>query len=912
MSNQRITVNGQPFFGRSEEQKQFRMALSEMLSIPPDEILPSVVLLYGDGGMGKTTLARRLYDIAQGEYHNQFQILWMDWEDERRRSARLQVGRDYIGAEDIFDALYALAVRQGWGTKFTQYQEALKAHVETEQKVAEAIESLGEESDRDELATLRGASATVIARLVRIAMPVVGTTGENLVKALADAGIKGGAEGLARLRAAATNRLKARLDPDRLALFLNPYQRLAAALAAGFQKVVERHPLILFLDTYEVVDRADVWLRMVMLEAGPRLLWVIAGRDNLLRSRQFGTEYFKGYAEDFPRRLLAYDMRQLARDDIRSYFAACVPERPLGDAELDVMSRSTRGIPLAVREAADIWKANQPLTEIVRDISDSAPGQQIVHRMTERYQLHCMNDETDSRALYTLALARGNVELLRAMLRPDDDVHWSLDAELRHLERDYASVHREHARLHDQPAAFFLEYLKSPLRRNELWVQQRVQRAIGTLQAQIDSMNSSLPFIEERCADEDWAKAALDLTDYLFWKDEEEAWRWLIPRFVEGLGYNGELWRGLLKVADDWEPWLSKGGKKRIKALRLASEPTDDDTPIILDEFARLERIGRLQGEGEAERKAILDLWRGRLYNRRREYGKALLAYEQAEQALSEAGEGLKKQLAAAVYNLALKLIPPGNVKETIQSSEPERIIRKVVTWLPEDPKAWDWCGIVLRRVGRFDDAIAAHQHAIALDPRWPNPHNGLGNIYRALDHYDEAIAAYQAAIALNPKFLLSIRQLGRLYRDLGRFEEAVTMYVQALSIDPRDTFIYKELSYAYNALGRYDDAIIACQQAIVLNPEYVWAHLSLAHLYRKLKRTSEYADQIPIVRRLIAQENEYGHACFESVCGNLHEALAMLQVALEKGQVPVAWARRDPDFDFIRDDPRFKVLIGE
>ena len=53
------------FVGRVavEEQKQFRAALTELLSAPPGEDLPYVLHLYGDGGMGKTTLARRFRDL---------------------------------------------------------------------------------------------------------------------------------------------------------------------------------------------------------------------------------------------------------------------------------------------------------------------------------------------------------------------------------------------------------------------------------------------------------------------------------------------------------------------------------------------------------------------------------------------------------------------------------------------------------------------------------------------------------------------------------------------------------------------------------------------------------------------------------------------------------------------------------
>jgi hypothetical protein len=50
----------------------------------------------------------------------------------------------------------------------------------------------------------------------------------------------------------------------------------------------------------------------------------------------------------------------------------------------------------------------------------------------------------------------------------------------------------------------------------------------------------------------------------------------------------------------------------------------------------------------------------------------------------------------------------------------------------------------------------------------------------------------------------------------------------------------------------------------------------------------------------------------FESICGNVYEALVLLKVALEKKQTSLAWARRNPDFELIRDDPRFKALVGE
>ena len=58
--------------------------------------------------------------------------------------------------------------------------------------------------------------------------------------------------------------------------------------------------------------------------------------------------------------------------------------------------------------------------------------------------------------------------------------------------------------------------------------------------------------------------------------------------------------------------------------------------------------------------------------------------------------------------------------------------------------------------------------------------------------------------------------------------------------------------------------------------------------------------------------ENEYNRACFESIRGNIDQALELLKIGLELRQSSKDWAKQDPDFDNIRDDPRFKELVGE
>ena len=253
-----------------------------------------------------------------------------------------------------------------------------------------------------------------------------------------------------------------------------------------------------------------------------------------------------------------------------------------------------------------------------------------------------------------------------------------------------------------------------------------------------------------------------------------------------------------------------------------------------------------------------------------------------------------------------------GNVYRTLdRTDEAIAAYQRAIELDPKFAYPHNGLGAVYQTLGRTDEAIAAFQRAIELDPKFAYPHNGLGNAYRDLGRTDEALAAYQRAIELDPKFAYPHNGLGNVYDDLGRTAEAIAAYQRAIELGPKDAYPHNGLGYMYQELGRTDDAIAAYQRAIELDPKLAVPRFSLIACLRKLGREAEAAEHLTIARELIGKETEYNRACFEAVCGSVDEALALLKVALEKKQVSLAWARRDPDFEALRSDPRFLALVG-
>jgi len=280
------------------------------------------------------------------------------------------------------------------------------------------------------------------------------------------------------------------------------------------------------------------------------------------------------------------------------------------------------------------------------------------------------------------------------------------------------------------------------------------------------------------------------------------------------------------------------------------------------------------------------------------------------------------------------------------QLDEALAAFRQAVVFNPNVATAYNGIGRVYYHTGPAQAAIEAYEQAIALERHYIDPYYGLGILYSAqLGDYDAALEVFQRGLEHNPGEAFLVASLGSTYARMGRFDEAIAYLQQAITLQPDNAFAYSWLSilylhlkryddvlaacqreieiaddhsarrvlgYVYDRLGHYDEAIAQLEQSVTLEPEDYEARGALAKVYRSVGRGQEANEQYAIASEMAGRDNEYGQACFEAVSGNLEWTLALLEVALTKGQVQPGWVRIDPEFAFINDDPRFKALIGD
>jgi len=170
-------------------------------------------------------------------------------------------------------------------------------------------------------------------------------------------------------------------------------------------------------------------------------------------------------------------------------------------------------------------------------------------------------------------------------------------------------------------------------------------------------------------------------------------------------------------------------------------------------------------------------------------------------------------------------------------------------------------------------------------------------------------IASYEATVRENPRNDRAWDSLGNLYRITQRNADAIYAFERAVSLEPTRYIYHYQLGTLYAAQGNYRDAIIEIERVVELNSEFIFAHCALASYLRKMGKNDEAQRHIALALPYMAKEKEYDRACFESIRGNIDEAIQLLEGALEKRQTTIEFIRRDLDLDFIRQDARYKLF---
>ncbi len=106
------------------------------------------------------------------------------------------------------------------------------------------------------------------------------------------------------------------------------------------------------------------------------------------------------------------------------------------------------------------------------------------------------------------------------------------------------------------------------------------------------------------------------------------------------------------------------------------------------------------------------------------------------------------------------------------------------------------------------------------------------GNDYFKKGQYDQAIADHNKALEINPRYVEAYHNRGTAYGNKGQHDQAISDYSKALEINSRSALTYVGRGIGYDKKGQYDDAISDYTKALEINPKYAEAYYNRGVAY--------------------------------------------------------------------------------
>ena len=186
-----------------------------------------------------------------------------------------------------------------------------------------------------------------------------------------------------------------------------------------------------------------------------------------------------------------------------------------------------------------------------------------------------------------------------------------------------------------------------------------------------------------------------------------------------------------------------------------------------------------------------------------------------------------------------------------------------------------------LRELGRLNEALRDYRHAAAVAPGRSDVLNNLGGCLKELKLLDEALGCFDRLLMLDTSHAEAHFNRGVVLQTLGQFEEALASADRAIAIAPNFADAWRERAVSLAALGRLEESLASAERAIALKPgheAYTTRAMTLMEMARPAEAAASFERALALkpgfaearlgLARLASEEGRFGEAeaLFEAV----------------------------------------------
>ena len=156
---------------------------------------------------------------------------------------------------------------------------------------------------------------------------------------------------------------------------------------------------------------------------------------------------------------------------------------------------------------------------------------------------------------------------------------------------------------------------------------------------------------------------------------------------------------------------------------------------------------------------------------------------------------------------------------------EAERLARRVMEAVPDQPDALHLLATVARESGRTDLAVDLYQRLLRRHPAIPIAQNNLGNVFQERGDWQRAIKCYETALALDRRYMSAYFNLGRALLHVNDLVRAEANLRQATALEPNDAQVRSHLARALVQQGKNEEALAEIRRSLELEPDSTVLH---------------------------------------------------------------------------------------
>lgn len=217
---------------------------------------------------------------------------------------------------------------------------------------------------------------------------------------------------------------------------------------------------------------------------------------------------------------------------------------------------------------------------------------------------------------------------------------------------------------------------------------------------------------------------------------------------------------------------------------------------------------------------------------------------------------------------------------------------------------------------GRSEDARKEIRRLLRSAPNEPSVHSVAAYVYRLSGQYDKALAAWDRLLKISPSdIVFAAYNRARIYIYQRDYAKAEAEIAKGMAFEPQHPNLraYRAVIDYYR--GDIDKAIATVEDILAKHPDLQTQKIFLAYCYLargERDRAIELVDERVKEIARADQDVAFRVATVYALARDADQAINWLERSVSMGNENYPWISANPNWEALRDDPRFKAIVED